>query len=287
MMILLIIPSLAVITVVMFYPLFYAFYLSFYRCFLTDPGGRTFFGMGNYERMIRTPEFWIAFKNTLVYVGGVVFLELIIGFAIAMLLNLEIKYRNIFRALFMFPWVTPSVVVALLTLWMFNRDFGVVNVILKGLGIITSFKPWIKDPSLAMFTMLIVTTWKFFPFMLIVLLAGLQTIPVQEMEAARIDGANAMQRFLHITLPHMRELIMIVTLLEFIWNFQYITVIWNTTKGGPVYATTTFPVLIYRAAFREFNLGYGASIGVFWLLFLLAFAIIYIRVIGGREELMI
>lgn len=282
--ILLITPSLVIITVMMIYPLIDIICTSFTRFFLIDPtGGKTFIGLKNYVNLAKSGIFWIGFKNTLLYVGGTVFFEFLLGFGLALLLNQEMKYRGTLRGLFMLPWITPSVVVALLTRWLFNSDFGVVNAALKGLGLIDSFKGWIIEPSLAMPTMLMATVWKMFPFMLVVLLAGLQTIPEEQMEAARVDGANAVQRFLHITLPNMREIIMIVTLLEFIWMFQYITVIWATTKGGPIYATTTFPVLIYRAAFKDYNLGYAASMGVFWLGFLLLFSVFYIRVVGERE----
>ncbi len=282
--ILLITPSLVIITLMMIYPLIDTIYTSFTRFFLIDPaGGKTFIGLKNYIHLAKSGIFWIGFKNTLVYVGGAVFIEFLLGFSLALLLNQEIKYRGTLRGLFMLPWITPSVVVALLTRWLFNSHFGAVNAALKGLGLIDSFKGWIIEPSLAMPTMLMATVWKMFPFMLVVLLAGLQTIPEEQMEAARVDGANAIQRFLHITLPNMREIIMIVTLLEFIWMFQYITVIWATTKGGPIYATTTFPVLIYRAAFKDYNLGYAASMGVFWLGFLLLFCVFYVRVVGEKE----
>lgn len=268
----------------MIYPLADACYLSFTRCFLTDPtAGKTFIGLSNYINLLRRGVFWIALKNTLIYVSGTVLFEFLIGFGLALLLNRQIKYRGTLRSLFMLPWVIPSVAVALLARWAFNSEFGIVNVLLKQLGIIENFKGWLKDTSLALPTILTVTTWKMFPFMLVVLLAGLQTVPGEQIEAAKVDGANALRRFLHITLPHMRELIMIVTLLEFIWMFQYITIIWTTTKGGPIYATTTFPVLIYRSAFKDYNLGYSSSIGVIWLLFLFFFSIFYIRIVGEKE----
>lgn len=283
--VLLITPSLVIIVSIMVYPLINIIYLSFTRSFLIDPTrSYSFIGIKNYLLLFGNPVFWIALKNTLIYVGGAVFLEFVIGFGIALLLNQQISYRTTFRGLFMLPWITPSVVVAFLTMWVFNSHFGVVNYILKSLGIISQSLGWLKDPSLAMPTILIVTVWKMFPFMVVVLLAGLQTIPEVQVEAAKIDGAGSLQRFLHITLPHMRELIMIITLLEFIWLFQYITIIWTTTKGGPIYATTTLPVLIYRSAFKDYNMGYAASIGVFWLSFLLLFSVFYVKVMGKKED---
>jgi len=284
LVVILLTPALAVLGLVMLYPLFAGFFLSFYSYSLTNPQGVGFIGMGNYVRVFRTAKFWIAFRNTLIYVGGLVFLEFVIGFSLALLLNLQLRYRAVLRGLYMIPWIIPSIVVALLTMWVFNPDFGVVNVVLRGFGLINQPWGWLKDPLLAMPTVLLVTTWKFFPFMLVVLIAGLQTIPQYQIDSAKIDGASAVRRFRHITLPHMREIIMIVTLLEFIWSFQYITIIWITTKGGPIYATTTFPVMVYQAAFQEWNLGYGASIGILWVLFLSVFSIFFVRVVGGKAE---
>ena len=183
------------------------------------------------------------------------------------------------------PWIIPSVVVALITKFLFFDHFhGVVNVVLKELGIIREFVPWLKDSNLAMPTVLLATIWKMFPFMFIIIYAGLQAIPEEEVEAGKIDGANAFRRFLHITLPHLRELVVLATTLEFIWQFQYMTVIWTTTQGGPIDTTTTLPVLIYRTAFLGgMDMGYGSTIGVFWLVFLLAFSVLYVRVAGSRE----
>jgi multiple sugar transport system permease protein len=128
------------------------------------------------------------------------------------------------------------------------------------------------------------TVWKMFPFMFVVLYAGLLVIPVDEIEAAKIDGAGAFQRFFHVTLPNMREIIALATILEFVWQFQYLTIIWTTTRGGPIDRTTTLPILIYRSAFHgSMDMGYGSTIGVFWMVFLLGFSILYVRLVGRRE----
>jgi len=153
--------------------------------------------------------------------------------------------------------------------------------VLKQLGIIDEFVPWLKSPNLAMPTVIFATIWKMFPFMFVILYAGLQAIPEEQIEASKVDGANGIQRFIHITLPNMREIIALSTILEFIWQFQYITIIWTTTKGGPINKTTTLPVLIYRVSFRgSMNMGYTSAVGIFWLLFLLGFSIVYIRFIS-------
>jgi multiple sugar transport system permease protein len=199
--------------------------------------------------------------------------------------NYRFRLKNTLNSLFFEPWIVPSMVVALITRFLlFDHYHGIVNVVLQQLGLIKEFVPWLKDPVLAMPTVIAATVWKMFPFMFVVLYAGLQAIPLEEIEAAKIDGAGAFQRFGYVTLPNMREIITLATVLEFVWQFQYLTIIWATTKGGPIDRTTTLPILIYRYAFRgSMDMGYGSTIGVFWLLFLLGFSIVYVRLAGRRE----
>ena len=281
----LILPSFLVILLVIVYPLANAIVTSFFRYLVTDAQGMVFVGVKNYARMFASQQFWNALLHTVVYVGGTVAGELAIAFALALLVNVRYRARDFVNSLFFVPWIIPSVVVALITKFLFFDHFhGVVNAVLKQLGIIREFVPWLKDPRLAMPTVLLATIWKMFPFMFVIIYAGLQAVPEEQVEAGKIDGANAFRRFLHITLPNLRELIVLATTLEFIWQFQYMTVIWTTTQGGPIDRTTTLPVLIYRIAFLGgMDMGYGSTIGVFWLVFLLAFSVVYVRVAGRRE----
>ena len=281
----LMLPALTVIGFVIIYPLANAFITSFFRYYLTDSKGMKFIGLRNYRNMITQRTFWIAFLNTLYYVGGTVFGEFIFSFALALLLNYNFKSKNVVNGAFFIPWIIPSVVVALVTKFLlFDHFHGIVNIALKQLNIIDEFVPWLKDPVLAMPTVIFATIWKMFPFMFVILYAGLQAIPDAQIEASKVDGANGVQRFFHIILPNMREIITLATILEFIWQFQYITIIWTTTKGGPIDKTTTLPVLIYRASFKgSMNMGYASALGIFWLLFLLIFSIFYVGYVGKRE----
>ena len=199
---------------------------------------------------------------------------------------LEFSGKNLVSGLFFLPWVIPSVVVALITKFLlFDHFHGIVNVVLRRIGIIEEFVPWLKSPVLAMPTVIFATTWKMFPFMFVILYAGLQAIPGEQIEAAKVDGANGIKRFIHVILPNMKEIITLATILEFIWQFQYITIIWTTTKGGPINKTTTLPVLIYRSSFRgSMNMGYSSAIGVFWLVFLMGFSILYISYMGRHSD---
>lgn len=282
----LILPSLVVIFFVIIYPLVDAFVTSFFRYFLTDARGMSFIGLANYAYMLSSRPFWTAFLNTIVYVAGTVGGEFVFAFALALLVNFRFKLKNALNSLYFVPWIMPSVVVAFITRFlMFDQYNGVVNILLGHLHLIGEFVPWLKDPQLAMPTVIISTIWKMFPFMFVVLYAGLQVIPEEEVEAAKIDGANGFQRFLHVTLPNMREIITLATILEFIWQFQYLTIIWVTTKGGPIDRTTTLPILIYEHSFKgSMNMGYGSTVGVFWLLFLFGFSIVYVKFVGKEQR---
>jgi multiple sugar transport system permease protein len=282
---LLLLPSLLVIALVIVYPLANAILTSFFRYFLTDGQGMRFVGLANYARMLGSPEFWKAFSNTLVYVGGTVAAEFLLGFALALLVNSRFPAKTAIDSLFFVPWIIPSVVVAFIARYLFFDPFhGIVNVVLQGLGLIREFVGWLKDPQLAMPTVIAATTWKMMPFMFVILYAGLQAIPTEEVEAARIDGANALQRFRHVTLPNLREIITLATILEFVWQFQYLTIIFTTTRGGPIDKTLTLPLLIYRVSFMgSLNMGYSSTLGVFWLIFLLGFSVLYVRLVGRRE----
>jgi len=282
---LLLLPSLLVIFFIILYPLINAFVTSFFRYFLTDARGMTFNGLKNYLDMLTSRSFWNAFANTIVYVGGTVIGEFIFSFMLALLVNTRFRFKNAINSLFFVPWIMPSVVVALIARYLFfDHHHGIVNVVFKELGLIREFIPWLKDPYLAMPTVILATIWKMFPFMFVILYAGLQAIPIEEVEAAKIDGASSLQRFFHVTLPNLREIIALATILEFIWQFQYLTIIWSTTRGGPIDRTTTLPILIYRYAFKgSMDMGYGSTIGMFWLLFLLAFSVLYVRFVGRKE----
>jgi multiple sugar transport system permease protein len=282
---LLMLPALVVVTFVIIYPLLNAVATSFFRYFLTDDKGRVFIGLGNYAAMLGSGSFWTAFFNTVLYVAGTVIGEFVVAFALALLVNYRHRFTNLVNSLFFVPWIIPSVVVALIARFLFFDNYhGIVNVVLHGLGLIKDFVPWLKDPVLAMPVVTLTTIWKMFPFMFVVLYAGLLAIPLDEIEAAKIDGAGAIQRFFHVTLPNMREIIALATILEFVWQFQYLTIIWTTTRGGPINRTTTLPILIYQYAFHgSMDMGFGSSIGVFWMVFLLGFCVIYVRLVGRKE----
>jgi multiple sugar transport system permease protein len=199
-------------------------------------------------------------------------------------LNEKMPFRSFFRGLALIPWVVPGVVVALLFLYMFNAQAGIVDYVLVKLGIIHTFVDWFGSTHDALGAEIVANIWNQIPFYMLMVLAGLQTVPEDQYEAARIDGASVVSRFFYVTLPNIRGVLVIVSSLMVIWNFNSFDTIWATTQGGPIDATTTLSVLVYRTAFDSLNLGYAAAIGFVWLIILLLFSVFYIRAVEGEKQ---
>jgi multiple sugar transport system permease protein len=283
---LLLLPTFAILTFTVLYPLIRGIYLSFTSYSLVNLGaGVQWIGLENFKTLLSSPAYREVWVTTIIFVIGSVAGQFLLGFITAIVLNQSIISRNLFRGVLLTPWVVPTVVSALLWKWIFNQQYGMFNYILNSLGIIPNFIAWIGDPQTALFSVILANIWKGFPFHMIVLLAALQTIPTDIVEAAIIDGATALQRFRYITLPYLRYIIMIDLLISIIWTFQSFTTIWTMTEGGPITATTTLAISIYRTAFQAFDMGMGAAIGTTWLVAMLIFSVVFVRIIGGTTKL--
>jgi multiple sugar transport system permease protein len=278
-------PALLLLALTVLYPLARGIYLSFHAYSLVNPMGNGFVGFDNYRTLLGSQTYRNVWATTIVFVAASVTGQFLLGFLTALVLNnQDLKRPGLFRGLLLVPWIVPTVVTSLLWKWIFNQQYGIFNYVLAQAGIISGFKAWIGDPDLAMFSVVLANVWKGFPFHMIILLAALQTVPSDVIEAATIDGATTFQRFRHIVLPYLRYIIMIDLLISIIWTFQNFTLIWTMTEGGPVDATTTLAINIYRTAFQAFDMGLGAAIGTLWLLVLLVFSVVFIRLIGGSER---
>ncbi len=275
--ILLILPSVFVIGFVIIYPLLNGLVLSLKSYNIIEPDSIKFIFFKNYGSLFRDKIFWESLKNTIVFVFFSILGGFTIGLSLALVLNQKIVLQRFFRGIALTPWVVPGVIVALLFLYMFNGEVGIINYVLKKMHIISEFIPWFGRPGAAMFAVIFANIWNQFPFYMLMFLAALQAIPEDVNEAAVIDGANVFQKFFHITLPYLKNVILITTTLMVIWNFNNFDIIWTTTLGGPVNATTTFAIYSFRMAFRNFELGYASAIGVIWLIVLLFFSFFYIR----------
>ncbi len=282
---LLLAPALIVLAFTVLYPLLRGIYLSLQSYSLMNlTTGPRYIGLRNFQTLLNDRTYWSIWGTTLLFVAGSVVGQFAIGFLTALVLNQNLWRRDLFRGLLLMPWIVPTVVAALLWKWIYNQQYGIFNYLLQSAGIIPGFRAWLGEPSLALFSVTLANIWKGFPFHMIVLLAALQTIPHEIVEASIIDGTSLLQRFRFITIPLMRYIIMIVLIISIIWTFQSFTMIWTMTEGGPVIATTTMSISIYRMAFQNFDLGQGAAIGTIWLVVLAVITLVFMRVAGGARS---
>jgi multiple sugar transport system permease protein len=240
------------------YPFFYALYLSFTKKILGQ--APVFIGLANYiELLTQDLRFRKVAVNSIVYALSAVALKLFFGMIMALVLNQPIRARGFFRGLLLLPWVMPTVVTALTWNWIFDGTFGVLNHILMSLHLITMPIPWLADRTMAMVALILVNAWRGFAFFGVSLLAGLQTIPQERYEAAEVDGANILQRFQHITLPGLRGVIIVTTMLSTIWTFNDFALPMILTRTGPNDATNIFGTYTYQVGFIGSRLGYGIA----------------------------
>ncbi|GAA3934597.1 sugar ABC transporter permease [Actinomadura viridis] len=272
---LLLAPGLAMFAAIIIYPLVSALATGFFEQSLVRPG-RSFVGLANFREAL-AGEFWPILGRTLEFTLGATVLPFLLGLALALALNSGIRGSGVLRGLFLFPWVIPGVVVSFLWMWIFNANYGVLNGVLTRMGLIDAGISWLGRTDTAMLAVIITKTWASFPWMMVMLLAGLQTVPRELHEAAAVDGAGAIRRFRSVTWPHLRGIAAIVFLLEFIWNFQHFDTIYVLTGGGPAGATKTFAVAVYDTAFKGFDLGRATALGALWMVLLLGIVAVYLR----------
>lgn len=268
------IPAFIILGLVFIYPIFRAFWLSLFSDNLGTQLQPVFSGMGNYIRMMGDGRFWQSMRNTGVFTSISVTLELLLGLAIALVLNQSFRGRSVVRTVAIIPWALPTAVMGLAWAWIFNDQYGVVNDVLLRLGFLETGINWLGDPHLAMAALIVADVWKTTPFITIILLAGLQSIPQELYNAHAIDGASAWQSFTQITLPLIMPQILISLLFRFAQAFGIFDLVQVMTGGGPAGATETVSIYIYATVMRYLDFGYGASLVVVtFLLLVIAVAV--------------
>ncbi|MFF5375924.1 carbohydrate ABC transporter permease [[Kitasatospora] papulosa] len=271
-------PGLALFAAIIFYPLLSALFTGFFRQDLRL-AGREFVGLDNFAYWL-DGDFLTILEQTLVFTVGATLVPFVIGFALALALNTGLKGSGFLRGLFLFPWVIPGVVVSFLWMWIFNANYGV----LMKAGFIEESVAWLGQPGTAMLAVIVTKTWASFPWMMVMLLAGLQTVPRELHEAASMDGAGSIRRFFAVTWPQVRGVASIVLLLEFIWNFQHFDTIYVLTGGGPAGTTETFATAVYQTAFKGFDIGRATALGGLWMLLLLLLVAVYLRITERKGD---
>jgi multiple sugar transport system permease protein len=261
-------PGLIIFSVFTVAALIFAFYLTFHEWDAISPY-KPYVGLDNYKQMIHDPDYRQSIINTVYYTGGSVPLGMLVGLGIALLLNQPIRGRGLFRTLYYLPVVTPLVAASILWKWLYNGDYGLFNYYLLKTHLIDQPLLWLSSENLAMPSVILMTVWMSAGFSMVVYLAGLQAIPEELYEAAKIDGAGPFQRLRHITIPMLRPTTLFLLVMGIIGSFQVFTQIFIMTNGGPVNKTTTMVFFIYQAAFQFYQFGYASTLafGLFALLF--------------------
>jgi len=266
------------------FPILKAMHMSLYNHVLIKPQEYRYVGFANYVRLLHDEMFWLSLWNSFVWVFGSVSFQFLGGFAAALLLHESFRGRALVRTITLLPWIIPGVVVALIWEFIYQPNYGLLNDILSRAGWMTERVAWLSSPALAMPAVIFTNIWRGVPFFAIMLLAGLQAIPTELYEAARVDGASVSQRFRSITLPMLRPIIVVATATRIVWTFNYADLIFVMTSGGPANATQITSTYTLLQAYSNLDFGYAATLSVALLLIMLAFTVCYLRITRGLES---
>jgi multiple sugar transport system permease protein len=286
---LLLLPALLILALFFFWPALYNFLLSFQRISLFDLAkGGTWIGLSNFVELAGDPLAALALKNTVLWLTmATVVLRLGLGLGLALLLDASVLRRwrlsGLARSMMLIPWVTPPVVAIAAWKWLLHPRYGAINQILVETGLIHDGIPFLVKTSTVWWAIVAIVVWRELPFVAISLLAGLQSIPGELYDAARVDGASEIRLFWHITLPLLRPVLVVVTLLTVIWTYNNFVYVWLTTQGGPGNFTHVLATEMYTEAFTNYRMGYGAAVGVLMSAIMLIFSIIYFQTIFKKS----
>lgn len=258
----LLVPMLGIMLVVTAWPLLRTFWLSFTDTGLASDTIGNWVGVDNFVAALYDEEFREGFGRTLYFTVISVGAETVIGVLVALLLNQEFRGRVVMRALLVLPWALPTIVNAMMWRLIYNPEYGAFNALLTQLGILHEYRSWLGDPASAMNMVILADVWKNYPIVAMIALAALQTVPAELHEAARLDGANAVQRFFHVTLPSIMGPLTVALVLRTIEAFRVFDIIYVMTRGGPADSTKTVSFYVYQESFSYMNAGSGAAFAV-------------------------
>jgi multiple sugar transport system permease protein len=268
-----IIPALILLSFVTIYPVIYVFYLSLQKKLLIFDISK-FIWFDNYLFLLKDDRFWNALKNTAYFTTVSVSLELLLGLSVALLLNRSFRFRGFVRAVVLVPWAIPTVVSAKMWEWIYNTDFGILNYILG------SKINWLGSPFLAMNAAVFMDVWKTTPFVAILLMAGLQIIPRELYQAAKVDGACSWAILKKITIPLLKPIILVVLIFRTLDAFRIFDSIYVLTGGGPANTTETLSIYAYKVLFQTLQFGYGSTLSVIVFMCIGSISIFYIKLLS-------
>ena len=270
--------------VFMLYPVVDAARMSLMYINPLMPEGNRFAGLANFEFIFADRLFWVSFANALYWTFFFVLLQTVLGVGLGLLLHRTLTGISFFRGLLLFPYIVPTVVIALCWQWMLNPEIGIVNQTLKQTGVISADIYWLSSPGMAMWSTILLNVWKYTPFVTICVLARLQTIPLELYDAAKIDGAGTIRRFFDITLPQLAEVLAVVVVFRTSWTFNKFEEIYLLTRGGP--GTSTFNLAIYsfEQSIANLKMGVGAATGVVMMFLLFVGSLVYLKLFRFDED---
>ena len=276
--IILIAPAAIIMAFITVYPLVRSFWISLHTWDLMKPNlGHPFVGLENYLYILRDEKFWQSAQITFMFVAGAVVLEITLGLALALLLNRDFRGRNLVRMLALLPWAIPGVVNGIMWKWILNPSYGSLNGLLYSMGIIDEYVVWLGDPKLSLLVVILADVWKETPFIMLLFLAALQTIPKDLYEAAMVDGSNPFQSLFRITIPLISPTLFVALSLRTIWALKSFDLIYTITAGGPSGGTTVVGYYTYLKTFINLNLGRGAAVAYLMTLVVAVLVIVYQR----------
>ncbi len=279
----LILPSVLLVGGIVLYPVIKIFWMSFFEIEPMYNPQPIFSGVNNYLEILKDHTLRNALLQTAYWTFGSVIIQFILGFGAALILSETFKGRGLTRSLLLIPWAMPSVVGALAWKWIYHGQYGLLNSVLRFLNIISKNVNWLGNISTAMISVIITNSWRGFPFMMIMLLAGLQNIPNGIYDAAAVDGVSFWQQIRYIVIPLLKPVIFVVILLATIWTFNNFTYIYILTGGGPAGRTEVLVTFVYKQGFEYFHFGYAASLSVILFIVIFALSLVYIKFMRLEE----
>ena len=279
--VLLILPGLAVFAAIILYPFVDAILMSFTDRSMIYPN-YSWVGLDNYKKVFQDPYFGKTLWTTVLFVVGSTVLPYVLGMFWTVVLNQGFRGSEFLRGVTLVNWIVPGTAIGFLWSWIFNGQYGILNNLLKALGILDNGISWLGQPGTALLCVIIARTWQMLPWYMAFLLGGLQSVSLEQVEAAHIDGANNLQTFFRVILPGMKQTALLIFVLGLIGNLQHFDLPWTMAQGGPARATTTLSIEVYTTAFKNWNMGKAATVGAIWAVILACFSSIYLRL--NRDE---
>jgi multiple sugar transport system permease protein len=279
---LMLLPATLVLFLLTIFPFLFSLVISLTSYSLMRPGQTQFISLDNYRNLLTTPDFWQTVRVTAVFTASAVTIELVLGMLIAVLLHQETRRNTALRLAYILPMAVTPVAATFTWRIMYNPSIGVINYLLSLLGIPP--QAWLANPSLALPSLIVVDVWQWTPFMLLILLGGLASLPTEPFEAAKVDGAGEWRSFLDLTLPMLRPFILVAVLFRVMEALRTFDVIYVLTGGGPGYATYTTSLYAFKQGIEYLKMGYAASIAIVMLIMTMAFARLLLRrsgLLGG------